>query len=169
MAKQTHRNCQNFIYRNRGVSYENCFSSNIWSFFDAPALWAECSEPFRGKRRNGCQNRILRVQKINFLVEILKYPQMFLFQQSFLSFFVGKSTNGCQNRILPVKNINFLVKILKYPQMFTFLVLTANNSLRKFFGRVVKSVLVWTTLIFWGKLVFWRFVSFFFLVNWKKN
>ena len=51
MAKQTHWNCQNFIYCKRGVSYENCFSSNIWSFFDAPALWAECSEPFRGKKR----------------------------------------------------------------------------------------------------------------------
>ena len=48
LAKEADRNCQNFIYRIRGVFYEKCFSLNIWSFFDAPALWAECSEPFRG-------------------------------------------------------------------------------------------------------------------------
>ena len=34
---------------------------------------------FVGKGRNGCQDRFLRVQNINFLVEILKYPQLFIF------------------------------------------------------------------------------------------
>ena len=55
------------------------FFQDVWSIFNAPALWTECSEPFCGKIRNGCQTKFLRVQKINFLVKRLKYPQMFIF------------------------------------------------------------------------------------------
>ena len=81
------------------------------------------------------------------------------FKQKVLSLSVGKGRNGCQNSILRVQNINFPVKNLKYPQLFIILVLTAKNTLRKLFGRLVKSVLVCTTVTFWKKMFSW---SFFF-------
>ena len=44
--------------------------------------------------------------------------------------------------------------------MFSFLVLRAKTQLQNFFGRLVKNVLVLSTVTFWLKLVFWRFVFF---------
>ena len=44
--------------------------------------------------------------------------------------------------------------------MCSFHVLTAKNNLRKIFNRVVKSVLVLSTVTFWGKLILWSFVFF---------
>ena len=87
------------------------------------------------------------------------------FKQKVLSLFVGKGRNGCQNSILRVQIINFHVKNSKYPQMFLFLVLTAKNSLRKLFGRLVKSVLVCTTLSILRKIVYWSFVFFSGILN----
>ena len=52
--------------------------------------------------------------------------------------------------------------------MYSFLVLTAKKSLRFLFSRIVKSVLVQSTVTIWGKLVLWRFVFFFFVGNWIK-
>ena len=86
------------------------------------------------------------------------FSSLLHFKQKVLSLSVGKGRNGCHERILRVQNINFLVENLTYPQLFIILVLTAKNSLRKCFGRPVKSVLVWTTVKLWGKLVFWSFV-----------
>ena len=127
MAKQTHRNCQNFIYRIRGVF-----------------LWKKV---------------FLQIFEI--------FSSLLHFKQKVLNLFVGKGRNGCQDIILRVQNINFLVEKLKYPQLFILLVLTAKNSLRKCFGRLVKSVLVCTTVKLWGKLVFWSFV--FLLGFWIKK
>ena len=79
---------------------------------------------------------------------------------------MSKSRKSCANRTLRVRKINFLVEILKQPQILIFSVLTAKNSLRKFFGRLVKSALLLTKVTFWGKLFLWSFV--FFLRNWKK-
>ena len=93
-----------------------------------------------------------------FLQIFAVFSSLLHFKQKVLSLFVGKGRNGCQNSILRVQNINFLVEKLKYPQLFILLVLTAKNSLRKSFGRLVKSVLVCTTVKLWGKLVFWSFV-----------
>ena len=44
--------------------------------------------------------------------------------------------------------------------MFSFFVLRAKTQLQNFFGRLVKNVLVLSTVTFWLKLVFWRFVFF---------
>ena len=52
--------------------------------------------------------------------------------------------------------------------MCVFCVLPAKKRLRKLLGRVVKNVLVVSTVTIWGKLVLWRFVFFFFLGSWKK-
>ena len=101
-----------------------------------------------------------------FLYILQVFSSLLHFEQNVLSFFVGKSRNGCQNRILRVQKINFLVKILNYPQMFILFVLTAKNSLRKLFGRLLKSVLVRTTLKFWGRKFFE--VLFFYLGLWLK-
>ena len=54
--------------------------------------------------------------------------------------FVKKGKESCQNRFLRDQKIIFLIKTLKYSQMFVFLLFTIKNSLRKFFGRLVKSV-----------------------------
>ena len=178
------------------------------------------------KSRKSCANRTLRVRKINFLVEILKQPQILIFsvltaknslrklfgrliksalvltkvtfwgklflwsfvffcfwdierkflclmakeayevvktehfERIVLSIFVGKSRKIYQNGTLRVQKIFFIDRKLKYPQLIIFLALTAKNSLRKVFGRLMKSVLVFSTVTFWGKLVFWRVLFF---------
>ena len=43
--------------------------------------------------------------------------------------------------------------------MFSFSVLTGKKNLRKLFGRLVKSLLVVSTVTFWGRLFFWMFFS----------
>ena len=60
----------------------------------------------------------------------------------------------------------FSFENLQNAQMVSFLVLTAKNSLRKLLGRLVKSVLVLSTVTFWRKLCLWRFVFFFFPGFW---
>ena len=62
----------------------------------------------------------------------------------------------------------FSSKSLEKGQVFSFLVLTGKKSLRFLFSRIVKSVLVQSTVTIWGKLVLWRFVFFFFVGNWIK-
>ena len=54
--------------------------------------------------------------------------------------FVKKGKESCQNRFLRDQKIIFLIKTLKYSRMFVFLLFTIKNSLRKFFGRPVKTV-----------------------------
>ena len=69
----------------------------------------------------------------------------------------------------------FLLKHWKYPQKFLFLLLTVRNSLRKVFRRLMKSVLVFSSVTFWRKLVFrriffsfWDFESKFYAL-WYNN
>ena len=52
--------------------------------------------------------------------------------------FVKKGKESCQNRFLRDQKIIFLIKTLNYSKMFVFLPFTIKNSLRKFFGRLVK-------------------------------
>ena len=57
--------------------------------------------------------------------------------------------------------------------MLSFCVPTAKKCLRKRFGRLVKSVLVLSTVTFWGRLFFWRFffcnIENKFYASWQKK
>ena len=55
------------------------------------------------------------------------------------------------------EDLFFSYQTLKKAQIFRFIVLTAKKILEKLFGRLVKSVLVLSTVTLWGKLFFWRF------------
>ena len=75
----------------------------------------------------------------------------------------------CKNKLSEVARFSFYVsrkkffllkKCIKRHKFSSFLVPTAKKCLRKKIGRLVKSVLVLSTVLFPGKLVFW---SFFFL------
>ena len=103
-----------------------------------------------------------------FLVKVLLSFLHLHFEQNVPNLFVWKSRKVCETRFLRVQKINFLSENLKYPQTFMFSVLTAKNSLRELFGRVVKSALVLTTVTFSGKLFPWSFVFFcFWDFEWK--
>ena len=109
-----------------------------------------------------------RIIRISFLVLAL--------WASCSELFVKKGNESCRNRFLRDQKIIFLIKTLEYSQMFVFLLFTIKNSLRKFFGRLVKSVHVLspecTKSVFfpscyfhrsctsWKKAVLWRFVFF---------
>ena len=77
MVKQTQRNWKTAFNVFAGVFFKSVFF--ISSVFIVLALWAKCSEPSVSKSRKSCENRNLRVRKITFLVELLKYPQIFIF------------------------------------------------------------------------------------------
>ena len=88
----------------------------------------------------------------------------------FLSFwdFECKFSVFCKNKLSKVARFHFTCpeknfsrkKMHRKAVNFSFLVPTAKKIFRKKFGRLVKSVLVLSTVLFRGKLVFWRFVFF---------
>ena len=102
------------------------------------------------------------------LFETFKVLSSFLnFVQDVLSLSVGKKWNACQNSnqsIYTEDQITLKIEEKwKNPKLFKFLVLTAVSSLRKTFGRLVKSVPILSTVTFWGKVFF---VKIYFFPIW---
>ena len=64
-------------------------------------------------------------------------------------------------------------KNLKLHKCWVFAYLQQKKCLRKRFGRLVKSVLVLSTVTFWGRLFFWRFffcnIENKFYASWQKK
>ena len=125
--------------------------------------------PYAIKFQCGCQKIILSVcesfwKKKNFFEKFIVFFSFSHTDRFFLNNFVEKRRKSCENGTLPVQKINFPDKKLKYPQFIIILVLTAKNSYRKYFDRLMKSVLIFSTVTFWGKLSFWWVVFFSFWI-----
>ena len=122
------------------------------------------------QNERGCQNNILRVRRFSWkknLFEIFKVFSSFVhFVQDVLSLSVGKKWNACQNSnqsIYTEDQITLKIEEKwKNPKLFKFLVLTAVSSLRKTFGRLVKSVPILSTVTFWGKVIFVKIYFFLY-------
>ena len=71
-----------------------------------------------------------------------------------------KLSDVVKNSSYVSRRLIFWLEKLRKAQMCSFRVITAKKNLRKLFGRLVKSVLVLSTVKFRGKLVLWRLVFF---------
>ena len=114
-----------------------------------------CPNSFYVSARNVLEKRVI----FSFF---RSFSSLLYFERIVLSFFGKKSKRGCQNRIKSVQKNFFLVKNLKDPQMFLFPVLTAKNIGRKFFGRLVKIVLVLSKKNILRKNSFFEIFVYFF-------
>ena len=168
-AKQTRRGWLNFVLRVQKITF---FSLKTLETVQICSFLALTAKKSPRKLFGRLVKSVLVLSIINVLRKTSCFGTLFFsfwdFEYKFHALWQNKLSEVVKTSFYVSRRSFFSVKTLKIAQMFSFVVLTAERSLRKLFGRPAKSVFVLSTITIWGELAFSKICFISFLEFWLK-